>query len=210
MRLFADGVHQRDDGRANLVRGLQGANDLDQLHHRDGIEEMHADHAARRFRRRRNLGDGNRRGIGRQNGVDAADAVEIGHHRLLDLEFLQHRFDHQIALAQRLQFGRRRDPRESRIGVGDFEFFARNQPVEAFPDRVDALIERFWRNVAQDDGKAGHGEGLGDAIAHRARADDTDPLDFDRHATPRSLQLRPSFTTGSAASQAFSATGPVS
>ena len=35
-----------------------------------------------------------------ENGVDAADAVEFGDDRLLDLEFLHHRFDDQVAVAQ--------------------------------------------------------------------------------------------------------------
>ena len=53
-RLLAELARELDDRRRGLVRGLHGADHLDELQHRHRVEEVHADHAVgpRRSRRR--------------------------------------------------------------------------------------------------------------------------------------------------------------
>ena len=57
--------------------GDDGADDLDELHHRRGVEEVHPDDLARSVGGDRDLGDGQDRGVGRQDGVGPADLVQL-------------------------------------------------------------------------------------------------------------------------------------
>ena len=48
-------LREREDRVEGGLRGLQAANDLDQLHHRHRIEEVHADHLLGALRPRGDL-----------------------------------------------------------------------------------------------------------------------------------------------------------
>ena len=69
---------------AERVRGLErlvarelGADDLDERHHRRRVEEVHADDALGRRRRRGDLRHRERGRVRREHGVGAADALEL-------------------------------------------------------------------------------------------------------------------------------------
>ena len=57
-------------------------------------------------------------GVGGEDGVGTADAVELAEQGLLDLEVLDHGFDHEVAAGEIGEVGGGGDPGERGIGVG--------------------------------------------------------------------------------------------
>ena len=110
---------------------------------------MHADDAGGRLGGRGDAGDRNRRCVGGEDRVGAADAVEIAHHRFLQVELLEHRFDDDVAVGEILDRRRRLDPPKRRVLVGGRQLAARDEAIEALPDRPHAAVERRLGNVAE-------------------------------------------------------------
>ena len=81
-----------DDGRL----GDDGAHDLDQLHDRRRVEEVHPDDLARPPGDHRELGDRQARGVGRQDRVRRADLVQLREDLGLELHALGHGLDDQL------------------------------------------------------------------------------------------------------------------
>lgn len=109
-----------------------------------------------------------------------SDPVHPREHLLLDVEVLEHRFDHQVRLAQRLVLQAGRDERqallESRLGERSLAQCALIVAV----DVEEAPVERLLRRLEEGDRQSGVDEAHGDAAAHRARAHDRDPTDGTR------------------------------
>ena len=101
--------------------GHDRADDLDEVLHRGRVEEVDADHAARARVGGADLGDRQRRGVGRQDRVGPDHLVEAPEEVLLDLEGLDDRLDDQVGVRQRLEIGAEGDVVEDRLllGLGD-------------------------------------------------------------------------------------------
>ncbi len=92
-----------------------GAHDLQQFHHVGRREEMRAGHVLRPFRHRGDLIDVQRRGVGEQERARLHHLVEFGEDRLLDVHFLEHRFDDDVAVLDVVVAGDRMDAGEAAL-----------------------------------------------------------------------------------------------
>jgi hypothetical protein len=70
----------------------------------------------------------------------------------------------------------RSQPAEGRVPIVDRELAFLDELAEALLDRPARAIEQRLRDVDERDGEAGLRKYLGDAVAHRPRADDADCL----------------------------------
>ena len=105
---------QRHHGVDHPLRGVGGADHLDQLHQRHGIEIVHAADAVAVLQRARDRGDADRRGVGGEDRIGRDHGLELAEQLLLHLEILEHRLDHDVAaLEVRRACRRRRDWRRS-------------------------------------------------------------------------------------------------
>ena len=80
--------------------GDDGLDDLDELHDRCRIEEVHADDPLGVARGNGDLGDRQGGGVGREDGVLVDDLVELGEDVLLQVEVLRHRLDDELAVLE--------------------------------------------------------------------------------------------------------------
>src|SRR5688500_19625510 len=70
MSLYAVITHTQLPSIPPYTTHFRSADDLDELHHRHGVHEVHADDAVRAARSGREAGDGDRAGIGGEDGRD--------------------------------------------------------------------------------------------------------------------------------------------
>ena len=187
-------AHRERDGR---VARRVGAHDLEQLHDVGRREEVHADDARRVGDGRADLVDREHRRVGRERRGRRAHGVEPREELLLERHALEDRLDHELALRERAELGRALEPRELRA-----ERRLRQPPAaerrRAPVARRDAPARGRGRVRARLDERDGHArvdEGLRDARAHRAAADDPDARDRARgrpasSATPGGLRRR--------------------
>ena len=93
-------IGERLDVLEDLVLGDDGADHLDELQHRRRVEEVHADDPLGVAGGDRDLGDRQRRGVGREDRVGADDRVELAEDVLLEVEVLGHRLDDELAVGE--------------------------------------------------------------------------------------------------------------
>ena len=97
----------------HLGLGHHGPDHLDQPLHGRGVEEVHADHAARAGVGGGDLGDRERGGVGGEDRVGADDLVELAEDGLLDLDRLHDRLDDEVGVGEVLHAGGEGDPASS-------------------------------------------------------------------------------------------------
>ena len=96
---------ERFRGGVGCVGGGESADDLNQLHHGNGVKKMHANDFVGTLGERGNLGNGNRRGVGAENHFRTANLVELLKDLGFDLKFLADRFNDVVARSQMLAVG---------------------------------------------------------------------------------------------------------
>ncbi len=106
-RRLAHPPRRRLDRLPGFLAGGEAANDLDELHHRHGVHEVHADHLLRPRGGGGQLGDRDRAGVGGEQGVGRAQPVEVAQDLPLDVEPLDDGLDHQVGSRQVRQLARR-------------------------------------------------------------------------------------------------------
>ena len=111
-RVLAQAAQQALDVGEDVGLGDDRADDLDEVLHRRGVEEVDADHAAGLGVGGGDLGDAERGGVGREHRVGAHDVVERAEDRLLDLERLHDRLDDEVGDRQVGHVGGEGDPAE--------------------------------------------------------------------------------------------------
>ena len=84
-----DVIHQ-------LRGGVAAGNDLHQLHGRHGVKEVHTDEVV--LQALAHLGDGQRGGVGGEDGLILAQSVQLGQQLLLDGHVLGDALDDQIGI----------------------------------------------------------------------------------------------------------------
>ena len=154
-QLLADVPRRRD----RLVGGLVVADDLDERQHRDGVEEVEADVGAdlrHRERRRVRGEDGARRKL-----------AQLREHLLLDVQLLDDRLEHEVALLEPVPARRSRHERRALTDL----------PADVGKRSLHEL-------VAQVADHERHLESLQEErcqlTRHQAGADDSDLLDLPR------------------------------
>ena len=166
-------LHRRFKSR---VARLQRPNHFHQHHHRDRIHEVHPHKPVRPLCQRRQGGHGNRRRIARDDHLSPQNPVRFVKHRPLDLDFLRHRFNHEI---------RRRNGRHvrHRLQPAKNTSLLRNLPLLDFPIKILAngrhpAIKKALLHVAQNYFVARTRKHVRDPVPHRPRAQHRHRLDF--------------------------------
>ena len=95
-RRLAELARQLGDRVGRLVGGLLAADDLDERHHRHGIEEVHADHAIGPAGRGGERRDRDRRRVRREHRLGGQHLVRAPEDGLLHCRVLDHGLDHQV------------------------------------------------------------------------------------------------------------------
>src|SRR5690606_19286285 len=99
-RRLADAFGERARLLDGLLAAAQPPHDLDQRHHGHGVEEVHAAESFRAAAERRDLGDGQARGVGGQQRAFGRDGGDALPHVALDVDRLVHRLDHDPGVLQ--------------------------------------------------------------------------------------------------------------
>lgn len=124
---------------------------------------MRADDPLRALRHRRDLGDRDRRGVGGEDRVLPDQLVQRAEDLVLDLKLLEHRLHDDVRVGDRVQIGRRGDPRERRIGVGRLQLALRDEPRVGRLDGIGAAGHGRIGDIAQNHVPAGLGRHLRDS-----------------------------------------------
>jgi len=169
------------DRRHRVVAGELTADDLDELHDRNRVHEVHADDLTRTLRRGADHGDRDGRRIRRQNGLGLADRIEPAEELGLDGGVLDDCLDDEVAIGQRIDVGGSRDAAHHVGGSGvGVEFLLRGEPTDRLLDLRQRLLERRGHHVDEHDLAPLRGKYLCDPVAHRPGADHADLLDLHR------------------------------
>ena len=187
---LADACDQRLDVLDDARLGDDGLHDLDQPHDRGGVEPVHAEHAGRPFRRNGDLGHRQRRRVGGEDGVRVADLVQLGEHRLLEVQSFRDRLDDELDVGEVGQRRRGRDPAEQLVPLGLGQLAARDRTCRGVLEVGAAPRDRRLVNLDAHDVEPGSREHLGDARAHRAEADHADLAELARHCSTLLLVRR--------------------
>ena len=131
---------KRERGLERLVFGQLGADDLDERHQRRRVEEVHADDPSGRRRGGCDLGHRERRGVRGEDGVRAADPLELGEELPLRLELLDDRLDHDVAVGEVAELGRQREPAHGGISLDLLEQSLLGLAREEVPDPLARLL----------------------------------------------------------------------
>ena len=173
-RLLVEALGQGLDVLEDVVRGDDGPDDLDELEDRRRVEEVHADDALGRARRRGDLGDRQRRGVRREDGVGGDDQVEPAEDLLLEVELLGHGLDDELAVRERGEVRGVGDVPVQGVMGGLVDLAA----VECAPGRLreegPSPLDGLVGDVHRDDVDPVAREHLHDAGTHGAQSDDAD------------------------------------
>src|SRR5256885_252219 len=161
--------------------------DLDELHDRRRIEEVHADDAVRALRGGRHFCDAQRGCVRGEHDRRRADPVQLRVEFLLDLHFLEDRFDHELRAID--PFLQRPDSVNLREDSIDFRLghLAPLHPLlEGLPNAAEAAVDEALLDIPHRHLESGRGTRLGDPRSHGARANHGDLLDVTQlHGFPR-------------------------
>ena len=103
--------------------------------------------------------------------------VEAGEQFTFCGGILEDRLDDVVGVRQRIECDARRQTSEGGVAVGGGELVLLDEFREALFDRRAGAIEHRLCHVDEADRESRLREHLGDAVPHRARADDADVLD---------------------------------
>ncbi len=179
-RILAELLAELVQSADGVVRGLEGVDDLDQLHHRGRVEEMQAGHprpmlADRHQRRHRQRGR-----VGGQQRLRRHDALQATEQGLLGLQILDDRLDDQIATGDIFFLGRELQQAERGVLVLGGHLAALDHLAERLFQPRTNLVGRARRRLDGDRRDTGLRAHLRHAQTHRTTAHDTDFLDFHR------------------------------
>lgn len=166
------------DGGDGCGRGVQGGDDLDEREHRDGVEEVQPQDAVRAAGGHAEPHDGDGRGVGRQDGLLVLDdLVEGGEDVGLGLGVLDDGLDDEVAVGEVVEAAGEDRPGQRVLGRDAVQFAALDGAFEGDGHPLAGGPGRGRVGFADDGVEACAGAHLGDARAHLAAADDTDPPD---------------------------------
>ena len=160
---------------------MRAAHDLDDFHQRHRIEEVEAGDAFRVLGGAGNAGDRQRGGVGGQYTVCADDGFQVGKQLLFDLQQLDDGLDHQVAIGQVAQLGRRLHARDGRFQLGFGQLALGLGALQQVAVKGQCILDCLGAGIEQQNLLTAAGEQLGDAATHCSGADDANPLE---HALP--------------------------
>jgi hypothetical protein len=118
--------------------------------------------------------DRDRRRVRGEDRPRLGDPVQLREQLALDVEFLDHRLHDEIRRGHVREVPRELDALQRGRAVGGRELALLRELAQAAVDLGAGALEGGAVHVAEHDGVTGLREHLGDAVAHRARADDGD------------------------------------
>ena len=178
-RMLAELLAERVGRLEGLVGGALGADDLHERHQRRRVEEVHADDALGRRDRAGDLRDRERRRVRREDGVGATDAFQLREQLPLGLELLDDRLDHDVAVGEVADLGRR----GQQADVEGLELALLDLAREEVLDPATRRLPQLAGHLAARGGETRLDRELRDARAHRPQ-----PYDSDLHAAePRGI-----------------------
>jgi hypothetical protein len=180
-RHLAEPVGEALDVLDYLLLGDHSPHDLDQLEHRRRVEEVHADDLRRPTRGHGDLGDRQRRRVGREHRVRLADLVQGSEDLPLELEPLRDGLDHQIDIGEVVQRRGEPHPPDQRGLVLDAELAALDCAVRRVRQVLTTALERVLGWLDAHDLQPLTGEHLGDAGTHRAQTDHAHRVELPAH-----------------------------
>ena len=167
-------------GRERRLRGELRADDLDERHAVDGVEEVHADDVLRTCGRSTQLGHRQRRGVRGEDGVRRHHLLRLLKDLPLQGQPLRDRLDDEIDIVELLVA-------EGSVDEGELEtdlLWSDDAPLPRLPQQVarvpEPRVERFAVDILEDDGDVLRGHEFRDAAAHDARAENGNPVDLPR------------------------------
>ncbi len=177
-RLLAEPLREIERGSGGLVTRRDRTHHFDELHQRNGIEEVETEHFLRSSASRGHRRDGKTRCIRSEYRIGRADLVEILPHRVLHLQIFDDRFDHDVTRGKLRKIGRERKSRHRCIALlrGHFPFF--DSLRENFLNAASRFVDYGIRNFAHDRVEPRHRGDLSDSAAHKASTEDADFSDF--------------------------------
>jgi hypothetical protein len=185
------------------VAGLIGADQLEQPHQRRRIEEVHPDNVLWPLRRARKRCYRDRRRVGREDRVAAADLRQLGEQLALELEPLRRRLDREVAACEPVERGRG-GQQVRRVGP---DAALLGPARESLPHVFDTALQRLGQRIVEDRREAGRAAELRDPRSHRSCTDDPQhhrqettascPRARTRAGTPRTSACAPPRRRGS-------------
>src|SRR6266487_1082121 len=168
-------------GFEGLIRGGEGTHELDQLHSRHRIEEVHAQHVAWPLCGCRHLNDGNRARVACQDSVWWADLIELRKQLLLEVQVLDGCFNHQVAVGEVFQLRRPSHPAPRRLLLCCCQLATVHCRLHGGLDAFEPLGQQLVVDLAHEGIVAGTCAHLGDASAHQPDPYDANALNL--HST---------------------------
>ena len=104
-----------------VLRRGDGPHELDEPHHRDGVEEVHPEDLVGPGGRGAEVGDRDRRRVAREDHVGLGDLVEPAEHPDLRVVILGRGLDHEIDVRELVHVGRPGDAPEQRVALGGLQ-----------------------------------------------------------------------------------------
>ena len=200
--VFPSFCGEAECGFVCVVCGELGPDHLDQRQQRRGVEEVHAEHALRPRRRRRDLRDRQRGGVRREDGVLRRDPVQLGEELSLRLDLLHDRLDDEVAGGEVRHVSGQREALDRRVPLRLLELPLLDLAGQEVRDAAACLLRELHRDLATDGLEACLDRQLRDPGAHRPETDDADLLDLPGHGRatllglPRKKPLEPRLALG--------------
>ena len=135
---------------------------------------MHAEHVLGPLGHRGDRVDVEIGGVGGEDRAGLGDRVEPLEHALFQVHVLEHRFDHQVRVGQRIEVEGRRKPGHPLLDLRHRQAAFFSGVLVVPPHDRDAAVERLFRGLDDSDRDAAGEEIHGDAAAHGAGADHAD------------------------------------
>ena len=176
-RRLADGARPLGDRLHGRLVGEDRAHDLDQLHQRHRVEEVHAEHLPRPPGGRRHRRHVARRRVGGEDRVRRTDPVELGERLVLEDLVLGHRLHDEIGGLELLQPRRARDAAQRLVLRLRLELALGHEALERLAQPLEAARDERVVGLDEQHVEAGLRRDLHDAGAHETAADHADVLD---------------------------------
>ena len=163
------------DERHRRVAGGDRGRQLEELHHRRRVEEVHPHDLGGSAARHGELDDGDRGGVGGEHDLIAGHLAEAREDLELGVESLGGGLDHEVDVGQRPEIDRTVDAAQERLGLQGLELAAFDRLADRSLDRRSTRFHQVGRAFDEGDVGARARRHLHDARAHEPAAHDPDP-----------------------------------
>ena len=186
--LVADDHHALPEACPDLVCGgkrrvvrLGGADELEERHQRDGVEEVHSDDALGAPEVGGHVGNGQRGRVRGDHALGGDELLDLREHPLLHVELLEDRLEHEVAVRESVVLGRAGDDRPEKRSLSRVVAPFRRELVDLAADLGERLLHLLVAHIAKYDRYLQPAQEEGrDLPRHESRTDDADLLDLVR------------------------------